>query len=333
MKNLFGQKSISMMIAAILAIFITGGTSLYASNTDYVTRNFKFSHIESIKAGSIFNIEVTEGSSNNVTLRCPKSMEKYVSLKWVNGTLICSFQSPKKNYRIKDEKITVKLQMKNIANIKLGGASKLVLNGNFTARNDMNIVLSGAANISGIHTVTGSNLNIEATGASHVKINGSFKYATAIISGAARLQAKGKIGFTSVSTSGAAGFSYDGAYTGQTLCIKSSGASEVYMYGRSGKNETITAESQGASSITLKGNTNRVEFTSSGSSSINSKELTARSGKATASGPSKITVYATDKLALTSSSVSASIRYYGNPKVLDVDAYETRKTTTIKEGY
>ena len=66
----------SFILLAILQIVTL---SLFANGT--ITKRYDFGTVKSIEAGSIYQIEVTEGNQKGVTIVCDSAYEEYLEVK------------------------------------------------------------------------------------------------------------------------------------------------------------------------------------------------------------------------------------------------------------
>ncbi len=289
------MKRIITSIAAILVLTI----SAFAQES--VTKTFQFSNFESVSAESIHVVYLTEGNSDEIEVTYPEEYEKYLDYSVANGTLYLKLKHIDKARRIfknlsrKDE-IIVKVQMKEIRNISLSGAAKLVPEGNFTASGDgiFKFTLSGASSTEKeALNISGDKILIEASGASNGSVKGKFNEAIGEVSGASSFYLE---------------------FDTKELDIEASGASN---YNLNGKAESIDIECSGASSVEIKGVTKEIDIQCSGASKVDAEEMIAENARATASGASHISVYGDNDLNLQTSGAS-TIKYYGKAKSLQI---------------
>ena len=211
----------TLMLLAILQIVTL---SLFANGT--VTKKYDFGSIKSIEAGSIFSIEVTEGNEKGVTIVCDEAYEEHIEVKYFQGELILSMKPNVKMLNNK-EGIKVYLQMPTIEDIELSGAANLTATGTFKTR-ELDIELSGATSVKGLQ-ISGSELTIECSGASTIKLDGSTSYFKSETSGASNLKAKdysAKDGYAEVTGASSAKVRCTG-----TLKIMVSKMSSITHYG------------------------------------------------------------------------------------------------------
>ena len=283
------------MLLAVLQIVTL---SLFAGNT--ITKKYDFGAIKSIDAGSIYQIEVTEGSEKGVTIVCDAEYEEYLDVKYFQGELMLAMKPNVKMINNK-EGIKVYLQMPTIEEIDLSGAAKLTASGSFKTR-ELDIDLSGATSVKGLQ-ISGTELSIDCSGASNLTITGDFSSSIdADISGASKLTLTGN---------------------SRNLEIEASGASNVQVTGEHKFTETSCS---GASSINLNGSTGYFKSETSGASNLKAQNYTAKDGYAEVTGASNAKIRCTGTLKIMVSKMS-KLTHYGNPNIINLD-----KSSNIRKG-
>lgn len=283
------------MLLAVLQIVTL---SLFAGNT--ITKKYDFGAIRSIDAGSIYQIEVTEGSKKGVTIVCDAEYEEHLDVKYFQGELILAMKPNVKMLNNK-EGIKVFLQMPTIEDIELSGAATLTATGTFKTR-ELDIDLSGATSVKGLQ-ISGSELSIECSGASNLTITGNFSSSIdADISGASKLNLTGN---------------------SRDLEIEASGASNVQI---KGDHKFTEAGCSGASTINMEGSTGYFKSETSGASSLKAQDYEAKDGYAEVTGASSAKVRCTGTLKIMVSKMS-KLTHYGNPNIINVD-----KSSNIRKG-
>ena len=284
-----------------LAIMTIGTLSATAQNT--LTKEYNFGKITSIEAGSIYNIEVTKGSSGIVTINYDEVFKDKLIVKYANGKLYLSVNTDKmtsKERRKSTDAIKVNLQMPSIEEIDLSGASKLTAKGSYTTR-ELEIDLSGASHVKGLD-ISGEELSIDCSGATTLEMTGDFTT-------------------TDIETSGASSVKLNG--NSNTLEIEASGATGVTI---TGNHKHADLETSGASTIKLTGTADYIEGVCTGASSIKAQEYTAGNGKIELSGASNAKIKCTGELKVMVSRAS-SLTHYGNPTIVNLN-----KDNNIKKG-
>ncbi len=284
-----------------LAIMAIGTLSATAQNT--LTKVYNFGEITSIEAGSIYDIEVTKGNSGTITVNYDEVFQDKLIVKYVNGKLYLSVNTDKmtfKERRKSTDGIQVSLQMPSIDEIDLSGAAKLAANGTFST-NGLEIDLSGASHVKGLN-ISGDELSIDCSGATSLEMAGDFKN-------------------VDIETSGASQVNLDG--NSNTLEIEASGATGVTI---TGNHKHADLETSGASNIKLTGTTDYINGVCTGASSIKAQEYTAGNGKIELSGASNAKIRCTGELKVMVSRAS-SLTHYGNPNIINLN-----KDSNIKKG-
>ena len=285
----------SFILLAILQIVTL---SLFAENT--ITKKYDFGTIKSIDAGSIYEIEVTEGNQKGVTIVYDAVYEGHLEVKYFQGELILGMKPNVKMINNK-EGIKVYLQMPTIEEIDLSGAAKLTASGSFKTR-ELDIDLSGATSVKGLQ-ISGTELSIDCSGASNLTITGDFSSSIdADISGASKLTLTGN---------------------SRNLEIEASGASNVQVTGEHKFTETSCS---GASSINLNGSTSYFKSETSGASNLKAQNYTAKDGYAEVTGASNAKIRCTGTLKIMVSKMS-KLTHYGDPDIINVD-----RNSNIRKG-
>ena len=122
------------------------------------SKSFKFSSLQGVKAGSIFQIEVTKGRSGKVTIYAPKETLEHVIVSENGGILSLRIEngysvgSGKKGwfYRNKNLKGPIKIaaDLNSLSEIELSGAATLYSKESFSEKS-CKIDLSGASKVRG----------------------------------------------------------------------------------------------------------------------------------------------------------------------------------------
>lgn len=124
-----------------------------------------------------------------------------------------------------------------------------------------------------------------------------------------------KSNLTSIGASGSVDVYGLGTIKAGNLRVSASGASDVKI--KAEVSGVLTCTASGSSDIEIKGTGNSATIKASGSSDVEMKHFVLKSAKVMVSGASDATVNATEYLDL-SASGSSDIKYYGEPKRVDV---------------
>ncbi len=283
-----------------LAVLAMGTVSLIAQNT--LTKEYNFGKIIGIDAGSIYEIEVTQGNSGKVKIVYDKVFEDRLIVKYDNGNLELGIESKQDVFRNNKSNngIKVYLQMPTIKDLELSGASSLKATGKFMTK-ELEIDLSGASSISGLQ-IEGLELSVECSGASKLTMAGDFKDMDVDCSGASTVSINGD------------SYYFEGEF---------SGAVKAGIYGDH-NNTNITCT--GASKLTLEGKTAYLKSVTSGASTIDAQKFTAGNGYAEVTGASNAKIRCLGDLKIMVSRAS-SLTHYGSPNIINLN-----KDNNIRKG-
>ena len=197
--------------------------------------------------------------------------------------------------------VKVYLEMNDIMDINLSGASIIYFDGSFTSE-ILNVDLSGTAKFATELDVIGDELSLDCSGAAKVNIVGSFKEAEVDGSAAANITLKGNIDKLKCEISGATKMTYDGA------------------------NKRCDVECSGAANVELKGKCNEFKIEGSGASRINAKDYCAKTAYVKLAGASNARVQATDELKH-SVSAASKLTHFNTTNVIDLS-----ENTNVRAG-
>ncbi len=224
---------------AMMLLLITSGCHQFTGSGNIITQNRNTDPFKGISAGSAFEIEITNGSSNKVTVECDDNLMPYIKTKVVNGVLkISTSQMAAFN----DAHMKVFVTAPEINFIDASGAATIKANNELKSADKINIESSGAATIKA--TVDAPQIFAEATGASTIELKGRTRQYTAKASGSAGLKT------TDLQS--------------ETTKITASGASSAHVHA----SVSLTATASGASDIHYRGAGN-VQKKASGAANIN----------------------------------------------------------------
>ncbi len=244
-----------------------------------------------IDASYAYDIEICKGESESIELSCPERIRKYLDISVRNSTLRLKADPPRGFRLDNEEKIMVKVTMKEIKSINLSGASSATSAAHFTTK-EFDLSLSGAAEINDELCIHADKFTYSLSGASEAAVNGKFGIIRGHVSGSSELEIKGNSTDIEISCSGASNVTYSGEVKEKTNVICS-----------------------GASEVELEGSTAEIFIDCSGASEVDAQDMIAQTGSAIAGGASSIRIYGDKKLVLKSSG-SSKIRYYGEAKEL-----------------
>lgn len=209
------------MLLALSLAFVAGVSAEERSKT------YEFGDIVGIEAGFIYEIHVTKGTSKSVEVVYASEYEEYMRVTYssIESKLYLSMaELPRKIRNSSLPPVRVCLEMDNIDEIDLSGASSISFEGVFTARN-LEIDLSGASRIGGQFAVNGRNLSLDGSGAAKAYVAGDFPNVDIDLSGAAQFSLEGRYDNCRLECSGAANLRMSGK--GDTLELEGSGACDI----------------------------------------------------------------------------------------------------------
>ncbi|MBP5390739.1 MAG: DUF2807 domain-containing protein [Bacteroidales bacterium] len=272
-------------------VIVVGGKSSDSKNENLSVKSYKFSNLSGVKAGSVFEITVTDGDRGIVTISAPaKTLEHIIvgendgvlSLRIENGYSFGGNRWPSRSKNLKGPvKVTVGLSSLKL--IDLSGAATLLTKDNFSEK-QCKIDLSGASKVrlgklnadkllidasgaSELVTAGGSNsLVIDASGAAKLFLTVSASKLNADLSGASKVDIKGSADETVLDCSGASNFEGE-AFQTKTCTVDLSGASKTLI----GVKKAIKGEVSGASTLIYIGDPDKVILEKSRGTSVSNK--------------------------------------------------------------
>lgn len=255
------------------------------------TTVYDFGDVTKIEASFMYDLHITEGKSEKVTVVYDEKYEKHmrVNFNQYESKLTLHMNDIPKAFKQMNggqPHIHVYVEMDHIGSIVLMGASTAEFNGRFTS-DDLDIRLNGATKLNSLNVV-GKNLDISTSGAGKVEIYGAFSRSVEMdLSGAADTFLKIDTPELEGELSGASNVTFEGKVT---LC---------------------DLECSGAASIDMEGEAEKVYFEGSGACNIDAKDFVAEYIDLTLSGASKAKVNAT-KLIRHDISRACKMTYYGD---------------------
>lgn len=274
----------------IALVFAT--LTAFAANAEEKTKTYEFRNITGIEAGYTYDIHVTQGKSDVVTVVYESSYEDYMTVNFSERTGVLRLgmeEMPMRLIKEKGQSIKVYLDMKLVLGIDLSGAASITFEGIFNT-SELDIELSGASNINDLN-VKGASLTGDLSGASYAFIEGSFTDEVELeVSGASKVTFNGKSSIMEGDFSGAARFEGD-----------------IYT-------DECTIECSGATNIKMVGIAKVMEIDGSGACSINAKDFVADNINISLSGACNAKVHAT-KILMHDISRACKMTYYGDAEL------------------
>jgi hypothetical protein len=189
-----------------------------------------------------FEVILTQGNEERVAVSAnDQKLVPYITTEVVNGILKIGFKS-EKNLWMKNRKLKAYISVKNLDEIKAGGASDINIDGTLSVPK-LKLSFSGASDLSG-KLMVNSTLDADLSGASDLNIDGSAGELNIDASGASNVKAYG--------------------FTVRSCSVKASGACNV----RINVEKELSAHLSGASNVYYKGGAMIKDIKTSGASNI-----------------------------------------------------------------
>ena len=257
------MKKISFVIF-ILCLTITGA---FTQEQISISR-FQGQKITGIEAHGIFSITAKQGPTTGVTVNIPARLEKQLVLKLDSDGKLQIYIEGKittKNKRNNDDDhFTAEVTVTSLDNVELTGVCKLETIGDFTTAK-LKVDLSGASKmLVGGDFLAKEKLDIELSGASNLKGQMTSPESTFDISGASILSLKGNTVHCKMEVSGASKANLED-FPINELKAEVSGAAKAHFQVK----EKISLHTSGAAKATYSGNPIILSLHSSGASNIN----------------------------------------------------------------
>lgn len=274
----------------IALVFAT--LAAFAANAEEKTKTYEFKNITGIEAGYTYDIHVTQGKSDVVTVVYESTYEDYMTVHFSERTGVLRLgmeEIPKRLIKEKGQSIKVYLDMKQVLGIDLSGAASITFEGSFNT-SELEIELSGASKLNDLN-VKGISLSGDFSGASYAYIEGTFTDDVDLeVSGASKVTFNGKSSMMEGDFSGAARFEGD-----------------IYA-------DKCDIECSGAANARMEGAAKTMEIDGSGACSINAKDFVADKVNISLSGACNAKVHAT-KILMHDISRTCKMTYYGDAEL------------------
>ena len=209
---------------AIMLLLITSGCHQFTGSGNIIKQDRNTDPFKGISAGSAFEVEISTGSFNKVTVECDDNLMPYIKTKVVNGVLKIS-TSKMGGFNNAHMKIFVTSPQINF--IDASGAATIKANNEINSDDKINIESSGAATVKA--TVDAPQIFAEATGASTIELKGRTKKYTAKVSGSAGLKTADLQSETTAITASGAGSAH--VHASVSLTATASGAANIRYRG------------------------------------------------------------------------------------------------------
>jgi len=223
---------------AIMLLLITSGCQQFTGSGNIITQDRQTDPFKGIAAGGAFEVEITNGSSNRVTVECDDNLMPYIKTKVVNGVLKIS-TSEMGGFNDAHMKIFVTAPEINF--IDASGAATFKVSNGLKSDGKINLESSGAASIKA--AVDAPQIFVEASGASTIELRGRTRQYTAKASGSADLKTTDLQSETTEVT--ASGASSAHVHSSVSLKATASGAANIHYRGAG----TLQKKTSGAADI------------------------------------------------------------------------------------
>ena len=251
------------MKKVVVFLMIAGLTSLYVSGQRREVR--QVSGFTGIDASSVFNITVTKGSAESLTIETDESVMQYVRSEVRNGVLHLYLDTGAGRATRNIRTLKASIVMRDLESVSLSGSTSLTANDLFTPATFTG-KCSGASNLT--VNINARKLEIGASGSSkiHMKANVTGD-ADMNLSGTSRVRGEVKANIVKFNSSGVSAVDLTGSATDvkmdvsgtakinavdfivKTAAVNSAGTGNV----RINVTDALTVNSSGVSSISYKG--------------------------------------------------------------------------------
>lgn len=232
------KKFVSVLFLSILVFIAAAQKTINDPNAELRT----VPSFHALYISDAFDIILTQGNEESIAVSASdKKMVPYITSEVTNGVLRLGFKNEKNSW-FKNRKLRAYISVKNLDELKVGGASDVKIEGTLSVSN-LKLSFSGASDLSGKLMVNGS-FNVNLSGASDLDIEGSAGEMNIDASGASNIKAFG--------------------FTVRSCSVKASGACNV----RINVEKELTAHLSGASNVYYKGAAMIKDIKTSGASNI-----------------------------------------------------------------
>ena len=289
----------------IIITLAVAALALFSANAAEKTKVYDFGNITDIDANFLYNIHVTEGKSDKVTLVYDDMIENFLDLEvsYKDGALRLSRNVRDRKSENKfgkwmsnseRKRVEVYLEMDNIKSIRVSGAAHITFEGTYKA-DELDIDVNGASSLKGLQ-VNGKSMEVDCSGASKLSVTGNFSKEVEIeVSGAGSMTYSGDSEKLEAYMSGASSFDCNGKFN--TCDIKCSGASKAQISGKG----------------------HYGDFDCSGASRIDAEDFSVKKAEVELTGASSLKINVSDELQYNVSTAS-KMTYYGDPALVNKSA-------------
>lgn len=282
-----------------LLTFIVLTATLFAQD---ITKSHPVAAFTGINAGGVFEITLSKAASSSVSTTADREVAQYIEVKVKDGVLHLDMDTDRMPKSLKRNMKSVKatITVAQLEKLFLSGASRLKSSGIFspaTFKGDF----SGAVTAEGLVINAGTS--------------------TVFVSGASKLEIKGKSQIVKYDISGASNVMID--QDASDIKLGGSGAAKMDYSGNSTQAEVSIS---GATNVKMKGSATTASFEASGASNLDAEHFTVKDVEIEASGVSNVRTNVSGSISAEISGGS-TVRYAGNPVMKNI---ETSSGASIK---
>lgn len=240
-------KLLALGFAFLLVPVLAGCTLLpevsIAGSGRVVTQEFTLTGFDKVDVSHAFKVDISQGDTFSVVIRIDDNLVEYLEVVKRGSTLKIGLK-PARRYGIRNATLEAQVTMPELTGLDLSGASHAIITG-FKSTKALDVDLSGASHLRG--DIEAGNASFDLSGASDVTVSGSAQDVTIDASGASSVDLGGfPVNDANVKASGASNVTVNAS---GKLDVEASGASHVYYLGSPTLGKVDTS---GASSIERK---------------------------------------------------------------------------------
>lgn len=255
------MKKIITLLAAALVAALPFAVAAEHPDAKVQSREYKLSGFRSLDISWSYRVELTQSGSYSVRVEAPESLMEYLDIRVADGTLKLGVKGKisGKKFDLSQNEVRVYISMPGLSALEMSGASRLTASGQFNARGEFKLDMSGSTQASGLN-IKADEVEIDCSGASKFDLSGNFDKLELDMSGAGTATLNGNVGRAEMELSGAAKLNQNGKIG--TLEMEATGASKYNLNGSLGG---FALEASGAAKVnTLDAPADRVSVRLSG---------------------------------------------------------------------
>jgi len=232
-----------LLAGCTLAEVISSGVTPITGSGNIVTQEETFTGFDKVDVSHAFKVDISQGQAFSVVIRIDDNLVQYLEVVKQGGTLKISLK-PGRSYNTRKVTMEAEVTMPELSGLELSGASQGAITG-FESTKTLNVDLSGASHLRG--DIEAGDAWFAVSGASQMNLTGSAEDVVINASGASQVDLSAfPVADAHVDASGASKATVNPS--GQ-LDVDASGASHVYYVGSPTLGKIDTS---GASSVNRK---------------------------------------------------------------------------------